>query len=239
MALNTTCAVMPSGSAASGRNAAKSVVSRVARSTATIGSRSWLSAVARPWPGRCLRTGSTPPSRKPVGDRPRDRRDIVRAVAIGAIADHRVGAGDRHIGERQAVDIDAQIRQIGGDQPRTKAGGGEPGARVLGVEPSVSRARRIGRPMRRLQPLHAPAFLVDQDRSIAPDRVTQRRHERAHLIGIGDIALEENEAPRLGFGQKRALVRGELRAGDSSDKGADRHPRGLACVVAEGQARGR
>src|SRR5580692_3135608 len=65
MALNTTCAVMPSGRPASGRKAAKSLASSVARSVATTGSRLWLSAVARPWPGICLSTGSTPPSARP------------------------------------------------------------------------------------------------------------------------------------------------------------------------------
>src|SRR5580704_12442659 len=65
MALNTTCAVMPSGRPARGRKAAKSVASSVARSAVTTGSRLWLSAVARPWPGMCLSTGRTPPSAKP------------------------------------------------------------------------------------------------------------------------------------------------------------------------------
>ena len=37
MALNTTCAVMPSGRPANGRKAAKSVASRVARSISTTG----------------------------------------------------------------------------------------------------------------------------------------------------------------------------------------------------------
>src|SRR5450830_526543 len=65
MAVNTTCAVMPSGRPASGRNAAKSVASRVARSVSMIGNLAWLSAVARPWPGRCLSTGRTPPACSP------------------------------------------------------------------------------------------------------------------------------------------------------------------------------
>src|SRR5271169_985881 len=64
-AVNTTCAVIAIGSAASGRNAAKSVASRTARSALTTGSAAWLSAVARPWPGMCLSTGRMPPAANP------------------------------------------------------------------------------------------------------------------------------------------------------------------------------
>src|SRR5580692_3308607 len=70
IALNTTCAVIPSGRPASVRNAAKSVSSSVARSVPTTGSFWWLSAVARPWPGMCLSTGRTPPSIRPAANAP-------------------------------------------------------------------------------------------------------------------------------------------------------------------------
>ena len=92
MAVKTTCAVIPNGKFFSGRNAAKSVASSVARSACTTGSCSWLSAVARPWPGMCLSTGSTPPSMQALGDGGGDGRDLVRRLAIGAVADHGVGA---------------------------------------------------------------------------------------------------------------------------------------------------
>src|SRR5262247_1377207 len=64
-AVNTTWAVIPSGRWPSGRKAAKSVASSVAPSVVTTGSFSWLSAMARPCPGMCLRTGSTPPAMSP------------------------------------------------------------------------------------------------------------------------------------------------------------------------------
>src|SRR5215212_5518330 len=69
-AVNTTCAVMPIGSCASGRNAAKSLTSSNARSALTTGSCWWLSAVARPWPGKCLSTGNTPPAMSPFATAP-------------------------------------------------------------------------------------------------------------------------------------------------------------------------
>src|SRR5215813_6962690 len=65
IAVYTIWAVIPSGRSPSGRNAAKSVVLRVSRSVSTMGSAPWLSAVARPCPGMCLRTGRTPPARRP------------------------------------------------------------------------------------------------------------------------------------------------------------------------------
>ena len=127
MAVYTTCAVIPSGRSASGRNAAKSVASSVARSVSTTGSSPWLSAVARPWPGRCLSTGSTPPAISPSATAARQRRDLARRVAIGAVADHGVGAGNRQVGNRQAIHVDADGSEVGGDQASAEMGGCDAG----------------------------------------------------------------------------------------------------------------
>src|ERR1051326_472451 len=70
MAVKTTWAVIASGTPASRRKARKSVASRLARSASTTGSSRWLSAMARPCPGLCLTTGSTPPSRRPSATAP-------------------------------------------------------------------------------------------------------------------------------------------------------------------------
>ena len=45
---------------------------------------------------------------QPGRDRAGERRDLIGRVAIGAVADHCVGARDRNIGERQAIDVDAE-----------------------------------------------------------------------------------------------------------------------------------
>ena len=92
-----------------------------------------------------------------------DGGDLLRRFAIGAVADDGIGAGDRHIGERQAVDVDPKRLEIGRDQPGAEPGGGKAGRRVAVVEPAIGRAGRIGRPVRRSEPLHPAALLVDQD----------------------------------------------------------------------------
>ena len=46
------------------------------------------------------------------GDRRANRRDFLRRGSIGAIADDFVRLAHRHIGEREAVDRDAERREI-------------------------------------------------------------------------------------------------------------------------------
>ncbi len=75
------------------------------------------------------------------GDGSGDRGDLFRRLAIGAVADHGVGAADRHVGKRQAVDVDAERQKVGGDQPGAEPGGSEARRRARG-----RRARRRLRP---------------------------------------------------------------------------------------------
>ena len=57
-----------------------------------------------------------PAALQPRRQRRRDHGDLVRRIAKGAIADHPVGAGDRHIGQRKAIDRDPRRGEIGGDK---------------------------------------------------------------------------------------------------------------------------
>ena len=57
------CAVIPIGMSASALNGAKSVALSSSREALMTGSEAWLSTPARPCPGMCLITGSTPPAR--------------------------------------------------------------------------------------------------------------------------------------------------------------------------------
>jgi hypothetical protein len=75
--------------------------------------------------------------------------------------------------------------------------------------------------MRRLEAGDAAAFLVDQDGSvIAPDAGPQRFNEVTGLIGRPAIALEQDEAERIGIGKKAALGIQQLRTGAAQDRGA-------------------
>ena len=94
MAVNTTCAVIPSGSSASGRNAAKSVASSSARSASTTGSRCVAVGRGAAVAGHVLEHRQHAALHQPCGDRRRrSPRPCSGVVAIGAVADHRVGAG--------------------------------------------------------------------------------------------------------------------------------------------------
>ncbi len=43
-----------------------------------------------------------------LGDRLGDGRDFAGLATIGTVANHRIAAGNRHVGNRQAVDVDAE-----------------------------------------------------------------------------------------------------------------------------------
>ena len=230
MALNTTCAVIPRGRPASGRNAAKSVASSVARSVSTIGSARWLSAVARPWPGRCLSDREDAARQQAVGGGRRQRRDLSGVIAISAVADHGIARSDRHVRDRQAIHIDPDRTQIGRRSAAHRADAAS--KRLCPID--LIEAAEHGRPADK--PANAAA--AGAARARLPDRPVPARRilrwsrnpsvNRLHLIGIVDIALEKDQAPRRRFAQKRALVCRDVRAGKSRDECAHRHRRGLA-----------
>src|ERR1700756_3780779 len=180
-ALKTTCAVNAIGRPLSGRNAAKSVRSSSLLSVSTTGSRKWVSAVARPWPGICFRTGKIPPSSSPFVTAG-DGGDLGRLGSIGPIADYYVGAGNRNVGERQAVHADAELTEIIGDQPGAQTRRLQPQRRIEVVEAAEDGASRIDRPMRRREALPPAALLVDQDRRVGlADGVSQFLNQRNNL----------------------------------------------------------
>ena len=90
-AVKTICALMPSGWPASSRKGAMSVSSSASLAV-TIGSSLWLSIVARPCPGMCLRQPTTPPLAMPsstarpsaatcIGSLPSARSPITSSVS--------------------------------------------------------------------------------------------------------------------------------------------------------------
>jgi hypothetical protein len=57
-----------------------------------------------------------------------------------------------------------------------------------------------------LEALHASAFLIDQNRSVAPpDRITELGDQASELVRMLDIAAEQNEAPRISLAQEAPL----------------------------------
>ena len=113
---------------------------------------------------------------QPRGDRAGKRGHLVGRIAIGTVTDDCVGAGHRHIGERQTVDIDADVEEIAGDQPAAQSRGRKPDCVIPFVQAAVHRAGRIGRPMRRAEPLHAATLLIDQHRRMGRHRSAKRIH---------------------------------------------------------------
>ena len=67
--------------------------------------------------------------------------------------------------------------------------------------------RRCRPPMRRLEPLHPAAFLVDQHRRIgAADDGAQALDQGADLRRLGTVAGEQDEAERIGLGEEPAFL---------------------------------
>ena len=72
--------------------------------------------------------------------------------------------------------------------------------------------------MGRLQPRHAPALLVDQDRHVAAGEVAQAVGQRAQLVRVDAVAFENDIPGGVGVAEQRALVVAERRAGDAEEQ---------------------
>ena len=165
-----------------------------------------------------MTTGRTPTSRKPSIELAAELGDERRIAREGAVADDVVAALDRYVEDRRAVDVDAEIAQLGGQQARIEAHR----AARLGDRGARQRAERGGRrrlaPMRWLEARDPAALLVDQDRRAGPaDRAAQLADQRAHLVGRLAIALEQDEAIGIGVAEKARLLGRQARAGAAID----------------------
>ena len=150
-------------------------------------------------------TGATPPASSPSATaRPiaatrsgRDEKD--RA------ADRRMHALARDIEHRRAVDGDPDFDQIvsdeASDQTRRRLGSGR-------LKTRLDRGRGgIRAPMRRRHALDPAALLIDQHGRVgAADAFPERPRQRTHLIAVADVALEENQAPRVFPTQEGAFL---------------------------------
>jgi hypothetical protein len=79
---------------------------------------------------------------------------------------------------------------------------------------------RVRTPMRRRHSLDPAALLIDQHgRVSAADAFPERSRQLAHLITVGDVALEENQAPRVFPTQEGSFLVIEGEAGAAADEG--------------------
>ena len=194
---------MPSGSAASGRNAAKSVAFQGV--AVGVDDRQMLMAVGggATMARQVLDHGKNATARKSRRHGGGDGGDLVRALAIGAIPDHPVRAGNGHVGQGQAIDGDAHRGEVGSNEAGAEMRRPQAEGAIPGIEAGINRAGGIGGPMGRPQPLHPAALLIDQHRGVAPTANRPKFvSQRVHLCGIDDIALEQDEAPRRGLAQE-------------------------------------
>ena len=130
-------------------------------------------------------------------------------------------AGGRHVEDRQAIDADADGAQVRRHQPRAQPHEPRLFVEVEAGEPVESRGGRIFRPMRRPEPLHAPALLIDEHRRIgALDDVAKDAGETRDLRAIADIPPEQDQTPGTGAGDEAAFVAGKVEAGAAADEGA-------------------
>lgn len=124
--------------------------------------------------------------------------DQRRIAGKRSVADDAVGARDRYVEDRRAVDVDAEIaefrRQKLSIEPNGLACSGKIALRQ-GAEYSRCRRRT---PMGWCKPLDAPAFLIDQDWRIdSANRTAQLRRERPDLRGLDTVAGKQDKAERV------------------------------------------
>ena len=148
------------------------------------------------------------------------QRHLFRIAGKGPVADDRIGAGHGHVQQGRAIDGDAVLPQQRADRPAVEAGGDQCARRIGLIELAEARRRRELRPDRRIHALVRAAFMIDQDRRVmAADRLAEILAQAAHPVGRLAIALEQDQAQRIGFAEESALRVGENGAGRAEDDG--------------------
>src|SRR5579871_1941027 len=172
-----------------------------------------------------LDDGRDATGKKPFGDRSTHRGHALRPSGESPAADGRVRPGLRDIKHGRAIDGDPDFRQVESDQTRH-----ETRRRLclgwLKARFDLSR-RRIRAPVWRRHALNPAALLIDQDGRVgASDTFPERARQRAKLIAIADIALEQDQAPGILAAQKLTFLGVEHEARTAANEGL-RHPDSL------------
>ena len=131
--------------------------------------------------GNMLHDGQHAAGKQAVRRRTPDVRDPRRLAAVSAIADDLMRAGLRRVEHGEAIDGDPHLAQIMRHETRAQKGETRRSLQIR-AEAFIGCGARIGSPMRRREPLHAAALLIDENgEAIVAERVTQRFGQRAKL----------------------------------------------------------
>ncbi len=161
---------------------------------------------------------------QPLGYGARDRCDFARLGSVSPVANDRIGAGNRHIRKRQAIDGNAEFDEVGCDQPRTQPSRGQTKGGIDVVERAEDSARRVSRPVWRTEALDPAALLIDQNRrSRLTNRTPKFTNKTNYLCWCLNIPLEQNKAPRPLRTDEFALFGTKFRSGYACDECAGVH----------------
>src|SRR5262249_19155779 len=112
-------------------------------------------------------------------------------VAIGTIADYVMGLWPPQVGDREAIDANAECRELIGNQSGAESCRCSSFRRVAPIDGSKMRRGGKIRPLRRRKPLQPAAFLVDQDRGLAvADDSSKFMNQRRDLARGFNISFE-------------------------------------------------
>jgi hypothetical protein len=173
-----------------------------------------VSAVDRPWPGKCFTTGVTPASARPREKASPYAAALRRVGAEGAVADDTPGASAVEVEHRREVEVDAEPRQ--------------PGAQGRGVRAHLVGGGALGEPARRRRPpddrarhRHAAALLVGRDQQRTARTGPQAVGERPHLRGGLHVAVGQEDPADAEVGHRRrerGVRRRDPRQPDDEDR---------------------
>ncbi len=139
-------------------------------------------------PRNVLEDGQHAALDQPLAHRQAKTRHAVGLSPVGAVPDYQVGAGNRQVEHRKAVDGDAKSAEIVGDKAGAKT---RCLLRGWVRQRGDAGGRWIKAPIRRPQPRDPPAFLVDQHRSIvATDAAAQRLDQLPDLSAASGNCAE-------------------------------------------------
>ena len=140
---------------------------------------------------------------------------FARIATVATVHQKRMRFVLRHIQHRGAIHVDPQIVQLICDMAIAQGHG----LRALSRrQPHEIQRRHPFLGQGGTQSLHATALLIDQNRRIRPDRLSQVRVQCPDLTDIRQIAIEQDKAPRLRLTDEIPLPRSQNRAGYAHDE---------------------